>query len=101
MKGMVSLNGSTLTVEQTGRVSLANEEVELTADSVGRMRRSRAVVERLASGDEPVYGVNTGVGLLADVRIPPEDLDQLAAQRRPLPRGGRGRSAGARRSARA
>ncbi len=25
----------------------------------------------------PVYGVNTGVGLLADVRVPPEDLEQL------------------------
>jgi len=32
---------------------------------------------RLAAGDAPVYGVNTGVGLLADVRIAPSDLDQL------------------------
>ena len=37
----------------------------------------RAVVERLASTDTPVYGVNTGVGLLADVRIPRQDLEQL------------------------
>ncbi len=74
---MVSLNGSALTVEQAGRVSLANEAVELTADSIERMRRSRAVVERLANGDAPVYGVNTGVGLLADVRIAPSDLDAL------------------------
>jgi len=41
------------------------------------MQRSRAVVERLASGDAPVYAVNTGVGLLADVRVPPEDLETL------------------------
>jgi histidine ammonia-lyase len=41
------------------------------------MQRSRAVVERLASGDAPVYAVNTGVGLLADVRVPPEELEQL------------------------
>jgi histidine ammonia-lyase len=41
------------------------------------MLRARAVVERLAAGDAPVYGVNTGVGLLADVRIPPADLEQL------------------------
>ena len=34
-------------------------------------------MERLAAGDEPIYGVNTGVGLLADVRIPRQDLDQL------------------------
>ena len=41
------------------------------------MQKSRAVVERLASGDAPVYAVNTGVGLLADVRVPPEQLEQL------------------------
>ena len=35
------------------------------------------MVERLAAGDAAVYGVNTGVGLLADVRIAPADLDQL------------------------
>ena len=34
-------------------------------------------MERLAAGDEPVYAVNTGVGLLADVRIPPDQLEQL------------------------
>ena len=41
------------------------------------MRRSRAVVERLAAGDDPVYAVNTGVGLLADVRVAAGDLEQL------------------------
>ena len=38
--------------------------------------RARSI-DRLAAGDEPIYAVNTGVGLLADVRIPREDLDQL------------------------
>ena len=28
-------------------------------------------------GDAPVYAVNTGVGLLADVRVPPDELEQL------------------------
>src|SRR5207248_3272973 len=42
-----------------------------------RMERSRALIDELAAGDEPIYAVNTGVGLLADVRIPREDLDQL------------------------
>jgi histidine ammonia-lyase len=38
------------------------------------MERSRAVVDRLAAGDDPIYAVNTGVGLLADVRIPRERI---------------------------
>ena len=41
------------------------------------MERSRALIDRLAAGDDPIYAVNTGVGLLADVRISREDLDQL------------------------
>jgi histidine ammonia-lyase len=41
------------------------------------MHRSRNPVERLAAGDDPIYGVNTGVGLLADVRIARDELDQL------------------------
>ncbi len=41
------------------------------------MNASRALIDRLASGDAPIYAVNTGVGLLANVRIPREDLDQL------------------------
>ncbi len=34
-------------------------------------------MERLAAGDDPVYAVNTGVGLLADRRVPPADLATL------------------------
>ena len=41
------------------------------------MNASRALIDRLAAGDAPIYAVNTGVGLLADVRIPRQDLDQL------------------------
>jgi histidine ammonia-lyase len=41
------------------------------------MERSRAAVDTLATGDAPIYAVNTGVGYLANVRIPREDLDRL------------------------
>ena len=41
------------------------------------MEQSRALIDRLAAGDAAIYAVNTGVGLLANVRIPRNDLDQL------------------------
>ena len=41
------------------------------------MENSRALIDRLAAGDDPIYAVNTGVGLLANVRIPRGELDQL------------------------
>ena len=38
---------------------------------------SRAIVEQHLGRERPIYGLNTGIGALADVRIPPEDLGQL------------------------
>jgi histidine ammonia-lyase len=51
--------------------------VALARRARAAMETSRALIDRLAAGDEPIYAVNTGVGLLADVRIPREDLDRL------------------------
>ncbi|MGD0364990.1 MAG: aromatic amino acid lyase, partial [Bryobacteraceae bacterium] len=73
----MQLNGEHLTIEDVCAAAAGGAEVTLAADAIQKMERSRRVVERLAAGDAPVYGVNTGVGLLADVRIAPADLDQL------------------------
>jgi histidine ammonia-lyase len=74
---MVVLDGDHLAIEQVIAVAVHEDSAALSPESIEKMLRSRSVVERLAAGDEPVYGVNTGVGLLADVRVPPADLDQL------------------------
>src|SRR5574340_698580 len=73
----VLLTGEALTVEEVCRVAAGGRVAGIATEAEDRMRRSRAVVERLAAGDAPVYAVNTGVGLLADVRVPPEQLEQL------------------------
>ncbi len=54
----------------------------VTLDEAARMRMSaaRAVVDRIQSGGDEapaVYGVNTGFGFLADVRISAEDVRTL------------------------
>ncbi len=41
------------------------------------MADARAVVERAAAGTEAAYGINTGFGKLAEVRVRPEDVEQL------------------------
>ncbi len=74
---MISLDGSHLTFDEFQRVSLFDEAVQIDPAALPAMLRSRAVVETLALGDAPVYAVNTGVGLLADVRVPPSELEQL------------------------
>ncbi|HEY8280692.1 MAG TPA: histidine ammonia-lyase [Bdellovibrionota bacterium] len=42
-----------------------------------RIKESRSYVNKLAEGKAPVYGVNTGFGLLSDVKIPKNKLEQL------------------------
>ena len=73
----VHLDGESLSISEVRRVAALGARVELADGAVEKMNVSRALIERLAAGEEPIYAVNTGVGLLADVRIPREDLDRL------------------------
>ncbi len=45
--------------------------------AAARVRAARVVVDRKAHGDEPVYGVNTGFGSFAEVKIAPDALEAL------------------------
>ncbi len=65
----VALTGNDLTFSQLYDVALGGEQVELTASAIERMNASRAVVERLVSSGATAYGINTGFGKLASVRI--------------------------------
>lgn len=72
------LDGNHLTITETCAIARAGiADVSLAPAAFERMNASRALVESLAAGDAPIYAVNTGVGLLAGVRIPPEDLERL------------------------
>jgi histidine ammonia-lyase len=73
----LELNGEDLTFPAFYDVVFQRRPVRLSARAKRRMAASRAVVHRAASGDAPVYGVNTGFGKLADQRIPPSDIAQL------------------------
>jgi len=74
---MILLDGSTLTIEQLLAIADRGETVALTGAARDRVRASRAVVDRRARGDSPAYGINTGFGSFADVRIAPEALETL------------------------
>ncbi len=50
---------------------------ELGTDAVEAMEATAAVVERLADSDEPVYGISTGFGSLAQTAIPAERRTEL------------------------
>ncbi|HWK93513.1 MAG TPA: histidine ammonia-lyase [Luteimicrobium sp.] len=60
-------------------VAVAREgvPVALAPDAREAVAASRAVVDRLAASDEPVYGVSTGFGALATRHIAPADRARL------------------------
>ncbi len=74
---MILLDGSTLTIEQLLAIADRDETVALAGAARERVRASRAVVDRRALGDEPAYGINTGFGSFADVKIAPDALETL------------------------
>src|SRR5437899_5788927 len=74
---MIQLDGSSLTIEQLLTIADDREPVALAPDARERVLASRAVVERRARSDEPAYGINTGFGSFADVKIAPDALEAL------------------------
>ncbi|AGT30792.1 histidine ammonia-lyase [Geobacillus genomosp. 3] len=77
MEEMVVLTGQTLTLDEVRRVVYQFEPVAAAEESMQRVRQSRAVVEEAIASGRTIYGVNTGFGKLADVRIDGSSLEQL------------------------
>jgi histidine ammonia-lyase len=71
------LGGGALTLDDLARLHAGGTTLAIDAAARARIRASAAVVQRAASGDAPVYGVNTGFGKLAGTRIDGRDLAQL------------------------
>ena len=73
---MILLDGTSLTLQSLAAIALDGAPVGLAPTAISRVQASRAVVDRHADLPTAVYGINTGFGALAEVRIP---HDQLAA----------------------
>ena len=74
---MITIDGQGLTLAELEAVACDRRPVRLDPEAAGRVRRSRAALEALLGSGRPIYGVNTGFGRLADVRISPADQRAL------------------------
>jgi histidine ammonia-lyase len=74
---IVQLTGNDLTFEQLYEVSLHGTEASLASEARARMIASRAVIERIVAAETTAYGVNTGFGDLAEVRISSDQIRTL------------------------
>jgi histidine ammonia-lyase len=74
---MVLLDGNSLTLDALVAIASHGERVGIAPAAIDRVRASRAVVDRCAQGEAAVYGINTGFGSFAEVKIPADSLDAL------------------------
>jgi len=73
----MQLNGQPLALSDIAAVALGDTLVGVSPSAHPRILASRKVIENIIARDDVVYGVNTGFGKLADVRIQPDELREL------------------------
>ncbi len=73
----LAVDGRTLDLEGFRQVVLERRPTRLEDGARLRVRAARGVIERAVASGEAVYGVNTGFGNLANVRIADADLATL------------------------
>jgi histidine ammonia-lyase len=73
----MQLNGQPLALTQIAAVAHGDERVEVSSSAHVRVLASRKVIDDIVARDTVVYGVNTGFGKLADVRVAKNELREL------------------------
>ena len=77
MPGSITLDGHSLSIADVVAVARGNAQVALDPKSLKAVTASRRAVEAAIDGGQTIYGVNTGFGKLAHVRIPRDQARQL------------------------
>jgi len=72
------LDGRSLTIENVVAIA-RNPATRVSVDPSARrsLAQSRQLVEQAIQSGQTIYGINTGFGKLANVRVPADQLDQL------------------------
>ncbi len=77
MANKIVIDGSSLTLEQIEYFLQVNPDIIISNESIARIKKSRALVEKWVDSDESIYGVTTGFGEFSNVRISKENIRQL------------------------
>jgi len=73
----LKIDGNSLSLEKIELFLNNNLLVELTPEAKKRINKSRALVEKWIKEDKVIYGVTTGFGEFANVKISAKDLEKL------------------------
>ena len=75
-----SIGEDSLTLTEVVDIARGGRRVQLSAGAIKRIQQARAVIDQIVAGGDgapSVYGVNTGFGFLADVRISAAQIEEL------------------------
>ena len=73
----LTIDNQLVTLAELREIWLAPVSVTLGPDAKLRIAESNDVIDEVVAGGETVYGINTGFGRLANVRISNDELGQL------------------------
>ena len=71
------LDGNSLTLDKIDLFLQQNPVVELSKEAEKKVNRARAQIDKWIEEDKVIYGVTTGFGEFANVKISREELEQL------------------------
>jgi histidine ammonia-lyase len=74
----IEIDGSSLTLQQVRLVATDLHSVELSASDREKVSRAGDALRAMAESDRAIYGVNTGFGAFADIRIGREQAAELS-----------------------
>jgi histidine ammonia-lyase len=75
--GPIEVHAGRLTLAQMRRIYEHPAAIRLAAQDRTRIAEATAMVDRIVTAGDAAYGINTGFGLLAQTRIPTEQLELL------------------------
>jgi histidine ammonia-lyase len=73
----LQVDGQGLTIDQVAAVAREGIKVEFSAAAKERIEACAALVQRLVAKDVAIYGVTTGIGEFARIRVSPEQGAEL------------------------
>lgn len=74
---MISLDGYSLTINDLVCAARYTQEVEISAQAVESINKSKNRLDAIIAKSQPVYGLNTGFGIFADRTISREESQLL------------------------
>jgi histidine ammonia-lyase len=74
---IITLDGSSLTIEKLVAIARDNEKVELAPKALERIKVCRAMLEEKLANKEIMYGTNTGIGEFSETMLNDEQVKEF------------------------